>query len=65
MVVNVLYNPAFNPLGGSLVTLIVFYSKPNGNLGCYSQVIQSLKSSLMVASGVTIDSISSMNLRPK
>jgi len=30
---NVLCKPAFIPLGGSFVTLSVFYNKPNGNLG--------------------------------
>lgn len=45
IVVNVLYRPAFKPLGGSFVTLMVFCSNPSGNLGCYSQVIHNLKSS--------------------
>lgn len=42
---NVLCKPAFIPLGGSFVTLSVFYNKPNGNLGWASQVIHNLKSS--------------------
>ena len=70
IVVNVFFSPAFSPLGGTLVTLIVFYNKPKGNLGLYSQVIQSLKSSCIevfnvLPSGIIIVSISSMNLSPK
>jgi len=45
MVVNVLFNPAFNPLGASLVTLMALCNNPRGNALLLSQVIQSLKSS--------------------
>jgi hypothetical protein len=45
IVVNVLYNPALTPLGGSLVTLTALCSNPNGKLLLDSQVIQSLNSS--------------------
>lgn len=62
---NVLYNPAFNPFGGSLVTLIAFYKRPNGNLVDGSQVMYNLKSSWKLASGVKISSNSYMNLIPK
>ena len=65
IVLNVLNIPALIPLGGSSVTLIVFYRSPKGNLGCYSHVIQSLKSSWITASGVIIVSISSMNFKPR
>jgi len=64
-VVNVLFNPALSPLGGSFVTFNVFYSRPSGNFGCYSQVIQSLKSSWIAAVGTTKVSISSINPKPK
>jgi len=64
-VLKVLYNPAFNPFGGSLVTLIVLYKRPNGNLVDGSQVIYNLKSSCKLASGVRISNNSFMNLIPK
>lgn len=47
MVVKVLCKPAFNPLGGSLVTLIECYNKLRGNKLWGSQVIHNLKSSWM------------------
>ena len=45
MVVKVLYNPAFKPLGGSLVTFKDVYKSPNGKSLWGSVVIQSLNSS--------------------
>ena len=42
---KVLYNPAFKPLGGSLVTFKEVYKSPNGKSLCGSVVIQSLNSS--------------------
>jgi len=62
---KVLYNPAFKPFGGSLVTLIVLYKSPNGNLVDGSHVIYNLKSSWILASGVRISNNSFMNLIPK
>ena len=62
---NVLERPAFIPLGGSFVTFRVFYKRPSGNWGCSLQVIQSLKSGLILASGFTKVSISSINFKPK
>lgn len=63
--INVLYNPAFNPFGGSFVTFIVLYNRPNGNLFDGSQVIYNLKSSWILASGVKISNNSYMNFNPK
>lgn len=58
---KVLYNPAFNPFGGSLVTLIVLYKSPNGNLIEGSQVMNNLKSSCNGESGTKMSSNSYMN----
>jgi len=65
MVAKVLTKPAWIPFGGSLVTLIVFYKRPRGNLGVASQVIQSLKSSWIGVSGLIISSILFINPRPR
>lgn len=65
---KVLFNPAFNPLGGSLVTLIEFYNKARGNFLCGSQVIHNLKSSWITKSyfsGCKIFIISSIKFNPK
>jgi len=42
--VKVLKRPAFNPLGGSLVTFKEVYKRPNGKSLWGSLVIQSLNS---------------------
>jgi hypothetical protein len=65
--VNVLYKPALIPLGGSLVTLIAFYNKANGNLLCGSHVIHNLKSLCIgySLSAVNNPIISSIRLNPK
>ena len=62
---NVLCNPAFNPLGGSLVTLIAFYNNPNGNFGWGSHVIHNLKSGWILALGLSVSIISFINFNPK
>lgn len=67
-VVNVLYNPALTPFGGSLVTLIAFYNKPNGKPSLGSQLIHILNESCDLpihSSSINLLSNSDIKLIPK